>query len=117
MIARTRIRAVRLPDGTVYLPTPAAQWGRSWGLWCTPDRRLVEMQRKGQRVRFFDTETGEQVGPEHRNVVPAMCAAAFAGWLDCNAPAWLAAGMVREVREKARLKGQKPTSPAAGPGS
>jgi hypothetical protein len=45
----------------------------------------VWMWRKRQRVRFF-TADGVQVGPEHRNVCPAMCAAAAAGWIDPRNP-------------------------------
>lgn len=45
----------------------------------TTDGRLVTMYRRGQRVRFFDL-TGQQVGPEQRNVAPAICAAMHAGW-------------------------------------
>ena len=43
----------------------------------------VWMWRKGQRVRFL-TADGEQVGPEHSNVFPAMLSAFAAGWQDTN---------------------------------
>lgn len=44
----------------------------------------VWMRRKGQRVRFF-TAQGVQVGPEHRNVYPAILSASYEGWIDpCN---------------------------------
>jgi hypothetical protein len=65
----------------------------------TPDGPLW-MRRKGQRVRFFD-ETGEQVGPEQRNVAPALCYAAWQGWIDPRDPAtsaWLNAGIRAETR-------------------
>lgn len=41
----------------------------------------VWMWRKGQKVRFFTVE-GVQVGPEHRNVYPAILSAFGAGWTD-----------------------------------
>ncbi len=40
---------------------------------------------------------GVQVGPEHRNVAPAVCAAAAAGWTNPSMPAWLNAGLAAEV--------------------
>jgi hypothetical protein len=46
-----------------------------------PDHTPVWMYRKGQRVRFFDKQ-GIQVGPEHRNVVPAIIWAAANSWID-----------------------------------
>lgn len=60
---------------------------------CSPERPShlspdgpLWMRRKGQRVRFFD-EAGQQVGPEHRNVAPALIYAAFQGWIDPRCPA------------------------------
>lgn len=50
-------------------------------------RRPVWMYRKGQRVRFFDVE-GVQVGPEHRNVYPAVVYAAAECWIDPRKPVW-----------------------------
>lgn len=47
--------------------------------------RRVWMLRKGQKVRFYDA-AGEQVGPEHANVVPACCWAAGQGWIDPSCP-------------------------------
>lgn len=43
----------------------------------------VWMWRKGQKVRFFTAE-GVQVGPEQRNVGPAVFAAMEAGWIDMS---------------------------------
>lgn len=59
------------------------------------------MRRRGQRCRFY-TDEGEQVGPEHANVSPAVVAAAHAGWWDLTAPAWLNAGVALEVRAGGR---------------
>lgn len=58
----------------------SAPWGKSWGYYLTPAGSIVNMQRKGQRVRFFDCATGDQVGPEQRNVAPAVAAALSVGW-------------------------------------
>jgi len=41
----------------------------------------VWMYRKGQKVRFYDTNA-VQVGPEHANVMPALCWAAGQAWID-----------------------------------
>lgn len=46
-----------------------------------PNRVEVWMWRKGQRVRFYDVD-GNQIGPEHRNVAPAIVWAANEGWID-----------------------------------
>jgi len=70
---------------------------REWGRYRSSEGRVVSMRRKGQRVRFFDVETGEQVGPEQSNVVPAVCAAAAAKWWDLEAPRWMNLRMFAEV--------------------
>ena len=59
------------------------RWGESWGFLVTPRGRRVEMQRKGQRVRFFD-DRGRQVGPEQSNVAPALAYARSLGWGDVD---------------------------------
>lgn len=46
----------------------------------TGDGRTLYMMRKGQRVRFYD-KIGNQVGPEHTNVAPAISYAINRGWL------------------------------------
>ena len=46
-----------------------------------PDHAPVWMYRRGQKVRYF-SEAGEQVGPEHANVIPAVIWAAAHGWID-----------------------------------
>lgn len=78
-------------------------WGKSWGTYTLPDGRRVDMLRKGCKVRFFDLATGEQVGPEQANVVPAVCYAAYHGWRDDDAPAWLNDKMIAEVRATTRI--------------
>jgi hypothetical protein len=50
-------------------------------------RTPVWMWRRGQRVRFFDAQ-GNQVGPEHKNVVPALIYAAANCWIDPEEPWW-----------------------------
>lgn len=62
----------------------------------TPDGVTVTMWRKGQRVRYFDTD-GNQVGPEHRNVVPAVIWAAAHAWIDPRDP-MLSLAVTMEVR-------------------
>ena len=47
--------------------------------WLTPEGVLVEMWRKGQRVRFFDADC-KQHGPEQYNVAPAIAYAYAHGW-------------------------------------
>lgn len=56
----------------------------------------VWMWRKGQKVRFF-TADGVQVGPEQRNVGPAVCAAIAAGWFDVDWHRAVANGLFVEV--------------------
>lgn len=41
--------------------------------------RQIFMHRRGQKVRFYD-RNGRQVGPEHRNVAPAMAWAHASGY-------------------------------------
>ncbi|MHB8318119.1 MAG: toxin-antitoxin system YwqK family antitoxin [Acidimicrobiales bacterium] len=47
----------------------------------TPDGKSVSMWRKGQKVRWYDTE-GDQIGPEQKNVAPAVAYALAHGWFD-----------------------------------
>jgi hypothetical protein len=81
--------------------THGGRWGEIYGdpdtPSCVTDTGInVWMWRKGQRVRFLAAD-GVQVGPEHRNVAPAMVAAAAAGWIDpCNP--WLSVACTVEVR-------------------
>lgn len=54
-------------------------WGQVYGLPVTTgDGRKLELRRKGQRCRFYDRS--EQVGPEQRNVAPALAYAMAQGW-------------------------------------
>lgn len=53
----------------------------------TPDGVEVWMERKHQKVRFLDA-FGNQVGPVHANVVPAVTWAALNEWRDPSAPDW-----------------------------
>ena len=62
------------------------KWGEPYGCdletpsYSTPDGP-VWMFRRGQRCRYFGAD-GEQVGPEQANVAPAICYAAYEGWID-----------------------------------
>lgn len=62
------------------------RWGKPYGdteqpHYVTHEGVGVWMHRKGQRVRFYDAQ-GHQHGPEHANVAPAVCYAAWCGWRD-----------------------------------
>ena len=59
-----------------------SEWGRPYGQHAAYLTLAgpVWMRRRGQRVRFFDQD-GQQVGPEHANVAPAVAYALYAeGW-------------------------------------
>ena len=73
-------------------------WGRIYAgtFFDREDADRVWMFRKGQRCRFY-TADGQQVGPEHRNVVPAIRWAHAQGWIDSTIPAWLDQGIKREI--------------------
>lgn len=76
----------------------------------TTDGTPVWMWRKGQRVRFYDA-AGEQVGPEHRNVCPAIVWAASNAWFDPTALE-LSLAVTIEVRANSRQFNEK--DPLAG---
>jgi hypothetical protein len=77
---------------------------KQWGTYVTDDGATVTMERgRYNRVRFYD-EAGEQHGPEHSNVAPAVVYTAYHGWYDPTAPAWLNAGCIIEVRADTRFK-------------
>lgn len=57
----------------------------------------VWMWRKGQKVRFFDCN-GQQVGPEHANVVPALLSVWKRGWRCKDHPKWLQDGCIKEAQ-------------------
>lgn len=75
------------------------QWGKPYGdrLYNTPDGRRLEMRRRVCRVRFYDVATGEQVGIEQSNVVPAVIYATYMGWRDDRTPDWHWAKLRAEV--------------------
>ena len=68
----------------------------------THDDVGVWMWRKGQRVRFYDAE-GNEHGVEQPNVAPALVYAAWHGWRDPVAPAWLNDGSRAEARTRTRF--------------
>ena len=70
----------------------------------TTDGVEIWMWRKGQKVRFFDAE-GNQHGPEHKNVAPAVYWAAYNGWMIPDHP-FLSLAMTDEVRSKSTFRGE-----------
>lgn len=58
---------------------------------------LVWMERKRQKTRFLDAQ-GNQVGPIHKNFVPALVWARAQGWRDPSAPDWFNDAVIAEVR-------------------
>jgi hypothetical protein len=62
-------------------PPTCVDWGELYGRdpYQTDDGRLVWMFRRHLAVRFYD-ERGNQVGPEQRNVAPAVCYAIAHRW-------------------------------------
>lgn len=64
-----------MPEPTEW-GTPYPQSGPSY---MSPEGPIW-MRRKGQRVRLFSA-SGEQVGPEQRNVAPAVAFAISRGWI------------------------------------
>jgi hypothetical protein len=51
----------------------------------------VWLYRQGQKVRFYD-RSGNQVGPEHRNLYPASVWLFAQGWYRPTSPRWVNAG-------------------------
>jgi hypothetical protein len=62
----------------------------------TPDGVEVWIERKGQKTRFLDA-AGEQVGPVHSNLAPAVLWARVHGWRDPTLPDWFNDGAIAEV--------------------
>ena len=62
----------------------------------TTDGVPVWMERKRQKARFLDAE-GNQVGPVHANLVPAIVWARAQGWRDPSLPEWLNDACIAEV--------------------
>jgi len=56
----------------------------------------VWIERKRQKTRFLDAQ-GNQVGPVHRNFVPAIFWAYAQKWRDPSSPDWLNDGCIAEV--------------------
>lgn len=75
-------------------------WGEPWGPtpYITTEGVVVVLRRKAQRCRFVNHQ-GEVVGPEHRNVVPAIIWASANGWTDPSMPTWLANAMRDEIQK------------------
>jgi hypothetical protein len=69
-----------------FAANPAA-WGEPYGntYFQTLSGRLLQMRRKGQRVRFFDIR-GQQVGLEQPNVAPALAYADYMKWKEVRGP-------------------------------
>lgn len=89
----------------------ACPWGEVYGgnpSYVTPRGRAVVMCRKRQAVRFFDAK-GKQVGPEQRNVAPAVVYALYHRWMDPDSkiPEWMQRQGHREIRAKTtRIRGR-----------
>jgi len=62
----------------------------------TTDGVEVWMERKGQKTRFLDGH-GNQVGPVHRNLAPAIIWARAHGWRDPSLPQWFNDAVIAEV--------------------
>jgi hypothetical protein len=62
----------------------------------TLDGTAVWMERKSQKTRFLDAH-GNQVGPVHRNLAPAVIWARAQGWHDPSLPGWFNDGAIAEV--------------------
>lgn len=62
----------------------------------TADGIEVWIERKRQRTRFLDAG-GRQVGPVHRNLMPAIVWARAQGWRDPSLPQWFNDGAIAEV--------------------
>ncbi len=62
----------------------------------TTDGVEVWIERKVQKTSFLDAE-GNQVGPVHRNLVPAIVWAAAHRWRDPSSPDWLNDAVIAEV--------------------
>lgn len=83
-------------------------WGAVYGgnpSYVTPRGRAVAMCRKRQAVRFYDAK-GKQVGPEQRNVAPAVAYALYHRWMDppdSKTPEWMQRAGHREIRSTTRL--------------
>lgn len=59
--------------------------------------RPAKGTKGGQKTRFVDAD-GNQVGPIHSNLVPAIVHAAYYGWRDPGVPDWWSDEVTAEVR-------------------
>ena len=57
--------------------------GARWGRYITDGGETVTMFRVRQACRFY-TDDGRQVGPEQRNVAPAIAYTMAHGWTDAT---------------------------------
>lgn len=71
----------------------------------TTDGVEVWIERKTVKTRFLDAE-GNQVGPWHQNLVPAIVWARHAGWRDPSDPDWWNDLVIEDVRANSRRKGE-----------
>ena len=62
----------------------------------TTDGVEVWMERKRQKTRFLDSR-GNQVGPVHHNLAPAIIWARAHGWRDPSLPQWFNDAVIAEV--------------------
>lgn len=62
----------------------------------TGDGVEVWMERKVQKARYLDAD-GNQVGPVHQNMVPAIVWARGQGWRDPSVPDWFNDQCIAEV--------------------
>ncbi len=62
----------------------------------TTDGVEVWMERKRQKTRFLDSR-GNQVGPVHHNLAPAIIWARAHGWRDPSLPQWFNDTVIAEV--------------------
>lgn len=69
------------PDRPAYVTTEGVQ---------------VWIERKRQKTRFLDA-AGTQVGPVHKNFVPAIVWARVQGWRDPSVPDWYNDAAIAEV--------------------
>lgn len=55
-------------------------WGTYAGKFTTDGGRSLVLRRRGNRCRFYDDDSGVQVGPEQPHVAAAMAYAMTRGW-------------------------------------
>lgn len=76
------------PDRVDYVTTDGVE------VWI---ERPAQGSRGQQATRFVDA-AGNQVGPVHKNLVPAICWAMNEGWTDPSVPDWFNESAVEFVR-------------------